>query len=43
MDKLQMQLQDPKTDIQEFGCSPVEQQRYDNLTAPDSDSKQPSK
>jgi hypothetical protein len=43
MDKLQMQLQDPHTDIQEFGCSPVEQQRYDNLTAPDSDSKEPSK
>ncbi len=39
MDKLQMQLQNPRTDIQEFGCSPVEQQRYDNLTGPDSDAK----
>jgi hypothetical protein len=43
MDKLQMQLQDPHTDVQEFGCSPVEQQRYDNLTAPNSDFKGPSK
>jgi hypothetical protein len=32
MDKVPMQLQDPRTDILEFDCSPVEQQRYDKLT-----------
>jgi hypothetical protein len=32
MDKVPMQLQDPRTDVLEFDCSPVEQQRYDKLT-----------
>src|SRR5579863_7445217 len=29
MDKLPMRLKDPRTDVMEYYCSPVEQQRYD--------------
>jgi hypothetical protein len=32
LDKLPMKLKDPHTDVMDFDCSPVEQQRYDKLT-----------
>ncbi len=32
LDKLKMRLLDPRTDVMEFYCSPVERSRYNNLT-----------
>ena len=32
LDKLPMKLLDPRTDVMEFYCSPVERSRYNNLT-----------
>ncbi|PYU20856.1 MAG: hypothetical protein DMG30_19705 [Acidobacteria bacterium] len=32
LDKLRMRLLDPRTDVMEFYCSPVERMRYNNLT-----------
>ena len=43
LNKLRFTLQDPRTDVLEFDCSPVEQLRYDKLTSRGADYSAPKK
>jgi hypothetical protein len=43
IDKLPLKLQDPRTDILEFDCSPVEQKRYDQIATGGADFEKPKK